>query len=100
MVKAIIIVFVRRDTSGLIVLYLFVAVTVATMENVQHPTHANVSEGEWERIVKSTAAAGDMELVNQIRLASVIKDSSSIQYPKNANFLAMVRVVINVTALT
>ena len=72
MVKAIIIVFVRRDTSGLIVLYLFVAVTVATMENVQHPTHVNASEGEWERIVKLTAAAGDMELVNQIRLASVI----------------------------
>lgn len=64
MVKAIIIVFVRRDTSGLIVLYLFAAATVAIMENVQHPTHANASEGEWERIVKLTAAAGDMELVN------------------------------------
>ena len=80
--------------------YPFVPAAVASMGNVQHPTHANASEGEWERIVKLTAAAGDMELVNQIRLASVIKDSSSIQYPKNANFLAMVRVVINVTALT
>ena len=100
MVKAIIIVFVRRDTSGLIVLYLFVAVTLATMENVQHPTHANASEEEWEQIVKSTAAVEDMEHAILIKHVSVMKDSFSIQHPKNANFLVMTRIVINVMLLT
>lgn len=80
--------------------YPFVPAAVASMENVQHPTPANASEEEWELIVKLTVAVEDMEHAILIKHVSVMKDSFSIQHPKNANFLVMTRIVINVMVLT